>query len=118
MMNYLKKQKANRDLKDLFKNTYPEGTCKWSKTTLTHWRVLCDVFFYLKEQGYEVWTECRLNDGSRADIVAIKGHIGWLIEILHTESDKRFQSKLDGSYGDFTVIPVYTKNFDYNTFKI
>ena len=120
-MNYKDKQIEHRNLKDLFRANYPQGCVKFSKgkaESKEHKRVKAEVCSWLAESGFDFWTECSLNDGSRADIVAIKGHIGYILEILCTESEKRFLDKLEKSYGLFTVIPILTKEFKYEDFKI
>lgn len=119
-MNYLQKIKTNRELKNQFKVNYPEGTIKWSNVSLEHFRVMSEVVYWFKKNGYQVYTEARLRDGSRPDIIAIDGPFGYIIEIIHSEEDKRFADKLDKAYGDgyFYVKRVYTKDFDYNTFKL
>ena len=120
-MNYQERIRLNQNLKRQFRHNYPEGTIKWSNTTLEHFLVLCQVFDYMKRNGYEVWSECVFLNGCRADIVAIQGTSGFILEILHTEKDKRFKAKLEGKYGElegFMVIPIKTQDFDIKTFKI
>jgi hypothetical protein len=106
----------NRRLKSQFTQTYPNGCCKIVGTvSLEHEITKAKVMHWLLKNGYDVWSEVNFN-GARVDIIAIKGHIGYVIEILHTESEKRFESKKNYYPGDFTLIRVDTKTFDYSTF--
>jgi len=49
-------------------------------------------------------------------IVAISGNVGYVIEILHTESEARFSSKKDVYPKEFYMIPVKTKDFNIDEF--
>lgn len=120
-MNYLQKKQTNKDLMSMFTKNYPEGCSKTQGSlgeSIEHYLVKSAVLHWLKTQGYDVWTESRLKDGSRPDIIAIKGHIGYILEIIHSETEKKFMAKMEKAYGEFQVIPVFTENFQYNTFCI
>jgi hypothetical protein len=117
-MNYLKKQQENRNLKSLFRNPYPEGCLKWSRTSRLHYNVMADIFYWFKDNGYECWSEVVFKTGGRADIVAIKDQFAYAIEILVSETSKRFSKKLDVYPLEFEMIKVEGKNFKYEDFKI
>jgi hypothetical protein len=117
-MNYQEKRKLENSLKNSFFPTYPKGCIKiTSGSSVEHEFVKCQVCYWLLKNGYDFWTEAKLGT-SRPDIIAIKGHIGYILEIMHSESDEKMLNKLGKEYGDFLVIPIKTGNFDYNSFKL
>lgn len=78
------------------------------KAALTHW---------LKKNGYTVFSEpVFINGGGKPDIIAIQNGQGFAIEVLHSESEKRFTAKFDKYDKNFTIVRVDTKTFDYDTF--
>lgn len=90
----------------------------WRGVTLQHWRVMSDIVWKLASQGYEVYTEIVFADGSgRGDILAIDTNgNGYIIEVLHSEKDERFNLKLE-SY-PLPIIKVKTKEFDINKWDL
>ena len=77
------------------------------------------IFSKLKRNGFLVWSEVLFNNNSKkADIVAIKEGTGWIIEVLHTETDEDFNSKIDSYPMDFDLISVKTKDFNIERFDI
>jgi len=118
-MNYKQKQTIASELRSSFNPAYPKGCVKiTSGEAQEHRLVKFLVCSWLTENKYDFWTEANLNDGSRADIICIKGHIGYIIEIMHSESEKKYQEKMGKMYGNFMVIPVRTKGFKYEDFCI
>jgi len=115
-------KKAN-DLKRLVKYrsiANRRNCCKyWGKTTHPHFIVMCEVCFKLAQNGYDFWTEVEGKDGLwRADILAINGSVGQIIEILHTETDKKFENKKDSYPKEFILRSVRTKGFNIDEFDI
>lgn len=88
----------------------------WKGTDYCHFRVISDIVWKLSSMGQEVYTEVEFINGGRADILAIdKLGNAVIIEVLHTESEERFENKLS-SY-PFPVVKVYTKDFDITKWK-
>lgn len=122
-MNKKDKLLAERKLIDTIKKSSiyatREGCIKvWRGVTFEHLMTMAAVCWKLANQGWKIYTEVEFNGGGRADIVAINGDIGYIIEILHTESEARFSSKNDVYPDDFYMIPVRTKDFDIDIFDL
>lgn len=94
--------------------------CKyWVGTTPSHFLVMCEVCCKLARNGYDFWTEVEGTNGLwRADIVAINGSVGQIIEILHTESEAKFSKKAETYPSEFILRAVKTKNFNIDEFDI
>ena len=111
---------AEQKLRDLIerKCLTRRNCCKyWKGTTAAHFDVMCKVCCKLARSGYEFWTEVEGKNGQwRADIVAINGSVGQIIEVLHSESDATFAKKSDTYPSEFILRGVRTKNFDINDF--
>lgn len=96
-----------------------EGCVKcWRGVTYEHFMTMAAVCWKIANSGYKVFTEVEFKNGGRADIVAISGSCGFIIEILHTESMARFSEKKKLYPEDFFLIPVQTKGFDIDKFDI
>jgi hypothetical protein len=94
-----------------------EGCVKcWKGVTKEHFITMAGVCWKLVNQGYRVFTEVIFKSGGRADIVAISGSDGFVIEILHSESEEKFSKKEDLYPSEFTIIPIKTKDFDLDKF--
>ena len=121
-MNREKKIKTNNELlqliqrdcrygnKDGFVNVVKRNSPEHevTKTLVTHW---------LLNNGYTVFSEAAFVNGlGKADIIAIQNGQGYAIEILHSETEKRFQAKFDKYPSEFTLVKVNSKDFDYDTF--
>ena len=59
-----------------------------------HEKTKFDICWKLIKQGYTVFTECIFSEGGRADIMAIRGRCGYLIEIETKKSAKELAKKL------------------------
>jgi hypothetical protein len=91
----------------------------WKGTSYPHWRVLSDIAWKLINQGYDIMTEVEFKTTGRADLVAINGcGDGYIIEILHTESDSKFNEKLSKYPPIFDIVKVKTKDFDINLWEL
>lgn|GEM_PF-6369592 len=89
----------------------------WKGVCYKHFKVMCDIVWKLTSQGYSCITETEFVGGGRADIVAIDMNgIGCIIEVLHSESEKRFELKKD-KY-PLPIIRVDTKGFDITTWEL
>lgn len=96
-----------------------EGCVKcWRGVTFDHFMTMAAVCWKVANQGFKIYTEVEFNNGGRADIVAISGSCGYVIEILHTESEAKFSAKKDVYPKDFFMIPVKTKDFNIDEFSI
>jgi len=100
------------DRKEGFVKIYPNNS-------YIHELVKFQVSYKLKKQGYVVFTECRFTDGGRADIVAFsKSGEGYIIEILNSESNERYNQKLNKYPIEFDMVSVQTKGFDINNWEL
>lgn len=110
----LNRQNTLNNIKRESLNATRIGCAKyWKGTTYKHWRVMSDIVWKLSNEGYEVITEVEFINGGRGDILCIDlNGDGFIIEVLHTESEERYNLKLD-KY-PFPVFKVHTKDFDIN----
>lgn len=97
-----------------------EGCVKiHSNNSYLHERVKFDVAFKLKKLGFEIWSECRFEfGGGRSDLVAIKEGKGYIIEILHSETEEQFNLKKIKYPEEFEMIKVNVKDFDIKSFEL
>ncbi len=96
-----------------------EGCVKcWRGVSYEHFMTMAAVCWKIANSGYKVFTEVEFKNGGRADVVAISGNNGVIIEILHTETKAKFSSKKNRYPEDFFLIPVHTKDFDVEKFDI
>lgn len=75
----------------------------------------------LIKQGYSVWTEAIFGTGQRADIVAVNGRYGYIIEIETKKSLKELDKKIEQKEKypkDFELVIVNTENFNINSFEL
>ncbi len=112
---------AEKQLTNLIKksSTYAtrEGCVKcWRGVTYEHFMTMAAVCWKIANSGWKIYTEVEFTSGGRGDIVAISGETGFIIEILHTESEARFSAKKDVYPEQFTLLSVHTKNFDIDEF--
>lgn len=111
--------KILRTMKQSSKYATKEGCVKvWRGVTYKHFMTMAAVCWKLANQGWKIYTEVEFNNGGRADIVAISGEYGYVVEILHTESEAKFSAKKDVYPEEFCIIPVKTKGFDIDEFEI
>jgi len=119
-MNKKQKLTEERILIDTIKKSSisnREGCVKcWRGVTYEHFITMSAVCWKVANMGFKIFTEVEFNSCGRADIVAISGNVGYIIEILHTESEARFSAKKDFYPKEFTIIPVKTKNFNIDEF--
>ncbi len=103
----------SKDRKEGFVKLYPNNT-------YDHEMVKCKVAYKLKKQGYSIYSECRFSDGSgRADLVAIsQDGVGYILEIVHSESEKRFSDKLDKYPIEFNLVKIECKNFNIHSWEL
>ena len=131
-MNTERKKKMNYDIKNklnynLLQHIYyqdrignKEGFIKYyPNNTDKHEDIKWNICKKLKKEQYEVYTECRFkNNKGRADIIAIKNRIGYIIEIANNEKEKSIASKKEKYPTDFDLIVVQTKNFKIEEFNL
>jgi hypothetical protein len=112
-MNYKQKKESNRKLKEQITQPFRLRGIN-TKNTIEHETVKFQVAYLLSKQNWEIYLESPCGS-ARPDIIAIKNQHGYCIEILHSESEKRFEAKF-GYYPDgFDIIRVDTKDFNPET---
>ncbi len=113
---------AEKKLKDLIKRSCMSNrrNCAkyWNGVTRAHYITMCELVYKLVSSGWEVFSEVEFKNGGRADLVAINGGIGQIVEILHTESEEKFNKKKDTYPSEFILRGVRTKNFNIDDFDI
>ena len=84
-----------------------------------HEQVKFEIFKKLIKQQYLVFTEAKfIQDRGIGDLVAIKKKEAFIIEILHTETEKRLDIKRNKYPEDFVLIKVHTKDFKIDDFEL
>ena len=115
---YFIKSRLLQKIKHLDRHGNKEGCIKiYPNNSLEHEQTKLAVAYKLKNLGFEIWTECRFDSG-RADIVAIQKGQGYIIEILHSETDEQYELKTQKYPKEFTLRKVNTKDFDIEAFDL
>lgn len=122
-MNRNQKNQALKEIKSLISSNYSEGCSKTQGApgeSLIHYTVKSQIVHWLKSNGYTVYTEATLKGyAGRPDIIAYHDcGMALIIEVLHTESEKRYHSKEQKYPELFYLIRVDTKSWNYDTFCI
>jgi len=99
-----------------------EGWLKiFSNNRLDHELVKFQVMWYLKRNGWEVWSEAEFSQpyNGRADIFALQGPSYIIIEVLDSETEEECLSKCKAypGYPD-SIIMVDANKFDLKSFKV
>ena len=97
-----------------------EGFLKvYSNNTFLHELIKFKIFYKLKRLGFKMYSECRFsNNSGRADLVAIKEGKGWIIEVLNSEKEERYNEKLNKYPIEFEMVQVNCKDFKLEDFEI
>lgn len=91
----------------------------WKNTSYEHFRVMSDILFKLCNLGFEIYSEAEFSGGGRCDLYAISPNSeSYCIEILHSETEKRFNLKKETYPSESTLIKVKTKGFNKDTWKL
>jgi len=93
----------------------------FKNNTYEHERIKFDICLKLIKEGYTIWTECIFTTGQRADILAISGKHGYVIEIETLKSPKEMGKKLNQKYkypDEFTLVVVNTKEFNIDKWNL
>lgn len=91
----------------------------WKGTSYEHWRTLSDIAFKLINNNFDVLPEAEFKNGCRADLVAIsKNGVGYIIEVLCSETKERYENKLLNYPIEFEMVKVNAKDFDFKTWKL
>lgn len=123
-MNYDIRNKLNYNL---FQNIYyqdrignKKGFIKYyPNNTDEHEDVKWKICKKLIKNKFDVYTECRFkNNKGRADIVAIKNGIGYIVEIVTSENQKSIVEKRNKYPHDFELIVVKSKGFKIDEFDL
>ena len=97
-----------RPLRGLFRNN-----------TIRHETVKFQIAHLLLKQGFDIYPECEFKSRNgkkgRADLVVIKDNLGYIIEVLASESEERYLSKQDYYPEEFTMVKVRVDDFDPET---
>lgn len=84
----------------------------WKGTTRKHFITMCEVAYKLINDDWEVYSEVEFVSGGRADLVAIKDGQAYIIEILKSETDKRFNDKKDLYPEEMYLAKIRVEDFD------
>ena len=91
----------------------------WGLTSYSHFITMAKIVWKLSKQGYSCYTEIEFINGGRADILAIADDgTGYVIEVLHSESDEKYESKLSSYPEELIMSSVKTKDFDINRWDL
>jgi len=115
------KFKVNRLLQLILPSDRKEGYVKiYPNNTREHELVKFLICDKLKRRKFMVYTECRfVNNLGKPDIVCFSPDgEPYIIEVLKSESEDRFNEKLCKYPIDFDVIPVRTKDFKISEFEL
>lgn len=87
----------------------------WKGTTKSHWMTICSIVWKLiNEYNFEVITEAEFVSGGRADIFYVDNQgKGGVIEVLNTETEEKFNTKLEKYPFYITKIRVEDYNEDW-----
>jgi hypothetical protein len=117
-MNYLQKREQGKKISELFRANYPAGCIKLSNETLSHFTVKCQLAHWFYKNGYQVYSEASLKGTNcRPDLFIRNDTSCYIVEVLQTETDKKFEEKLKKYPKDIPIIKVKVKDFDYDNFK-
>lgn len=116
-MNWVEKALERRKLINLMRSP---RTLKgfYSNNGIPHETVKLQIALILSKQGFEVYPECEFKNGSRSDLVAIRGHIGYCIEILDSEKESSCNQKVKAYPSDLTLVKVKVNDFNYKEWCI
>ncbi len=115
---YFKRNRLLQKIKHLDRYGNKEGCVKvYPNNSLEHEQTKLAIAHKLKNLGFEIWTECRFDSG-RADIVAISKGQGYIIEILHSETEEQYELKKEKYPTEFTLRKVNTKDFKIEEFDL
>lgn len=116
-MNYKQKNQERQKLIDLLvspkriRGIYPNNS-------IEHETAKFQLAYILLKEGFEVYPECQLKGNGRADLVVIKNHIGYIIEILESESEIDCDIKTEKYPAEFTLVKVNAKTFKAEDWKL
>ena len=118
MDNYQQKQEKRKKIRETFISPYSEGCVKiTSGESELHARVKALLVHFLKVNNYDCWTEVNFVRpyNGRADILALNdsGYV-YVFEVMVSETEKKLLNK---KY-PFPIIPIITKDFKYEDFKL
>lgn len=91
----------------------------WKGVSKEHYLVMSEIVWILTNNyDFEVFTEVEFINGGRADIFAIDEFgEGYIVEVLNSETDERFNAKLE-YYPNFYIRKVKVSDFDGNNWEI
>lgn len=116
-MNAKKRFQSNRELVNLMKNPY-KARGIYTSNSLLHETVKFQIAYILMKQGYDVYLESEFKSGGKGDVIAIINGSGFIIEVLSSETEKRFNAKKDYYPEELQIVKVDAKEFTPETFKL
>ncbi len=75
----------------------------------------------LKRLGFEIWSECEFVTGGKADLIAIRKGIGYILEIETPKSKSAMKAKILSKKkypSDFELIIIETDKFKIEEFLL
>ena len=91
---------------------YPNNTDEHEDTK---WKICKKLI----KNKFDVYTECRFKDNKgRADIVAIKDGIGYIVEVVTSEGQKSILEKKSKYPHDFNLTVVKSRGFKIEDFDL
>lgn len=107
LKNYINFNSLTGSKEDMFQY------CK--NNSFIHENVKFKVFCQLINKGYKVLTEVEFKNKQRADIVAFdKEGNGYIIEIVHSESDESIKNKINTYPIDYELFFIHTSDIQLN----
>ena len=97
-----------------------EGCIKiYANNSLIHEETKLRIAYKLKKQGFYILSEVTFLNGKRADLIAISPEgEGTIIEVLNSESEARYEEKLNSYPMEWEMIKVEIKEFNINNFEL
>lgn len=122
-MNKKQKQRNKNyyyNLIDKYSNKYRNASKCWKGVCLKHYRVMSDIVWKLvNEYDMDVFTEVIfINNSGRADIFAYNGQLAIIVEVLHSESEKKADTKNSYYPKGIPIVKVSTKDFNIEDFEV
>ena len=119
-MNYKQRAwKKQRLIQSIDFKDRKEGSVKiYKNNTYLHELIKFQVCWKLKQLGFDVYTECCINE-CRVDVAAISPNSnGFICEILNSESESRYDEKLNKYNIEWEMIKINCKDFCLDTFEL
>jgi hypothetical protein len=113
--------KINRLLQNIVYQDRKENYIKiYPNNSLRHEEVKFQIAHKCIRNGFKVYSECRFTQNrGRADLVIISPQgIGWIIEVICSESRESIDKKLCKYPLEFEFLEVKTENFNIDSWEL